>query len=398
MKNGVSGAIIRGAAAGILAVTERDRGLDEFLDTLPASSRRSVSHLLFCYFRRKRFIDGEAGAFLARPPRPPVLALLRAATAQLYFQNSIAPESAVNVAVDAAKRLRASALVNAVLRRVLASRKRAPDSPGAVLPPELFQVWKGRFSPETLEELTSALLTEPLFAFRALGDAPPPAGATALPGWGGFRFFAFPEPEKLLDSEAFRRGDCYIQDPATSLAPSLPDYTQIRSALEVCAAPGGKTLMLAERLAPGSEFVAADRSEKRQKLTRENCALRNVNVRIAVAEPEALSGEFDLVLADVPCGNSGVFRRRPDAMWRYSASRQAELVKLQRRILAAAARRVAPGGQLVYSTCSIEPEENELQISAFLERAPDFSLLKSRLLLPSLVNDGAFAALLIRRS
>lgn len=397
MRERASESILRSAAAGILAVAERNCALDEFLDDLPAATRRSVSHLLFSYFRHKRFIDGELGALLARPPRPPLLALLRAAAAQLYFQSAIAPESAVNVAVDEAKRFRAPGLVNAVLRRVLADRHEVPVSAEAVLPPALFSAWSRRFDPETLREQSELLTAEPPFAFRALRDFPPPEDASALPGWGNFRFFSVADPEKLFDSEAFRRGEYYIQDPATSLAPSLPDYTQIRSALEVCAAPGGKTLMLAEKLAPGSLLVAADRSEKRQQRTRENCETRRVPVRIAVAEPEDIDGRFDLVMADVPCGNSGVFRRRPDAMWRFSEKRRNELVAAQRRIMDAASRRVGPGGQFVYATCSIEPEENEAQVSAFLERSPEFELLRSRLLLPSPVNDGAFAALLIRR-
>ena len=108
MKVGTSGAIVRQAAAGILAVTEKDRALDEFLDSCPEELRRSVSHLLFGYFRRKRFVDAQLAEHLKKPPRPPVYALLRAAAAQLLFQSAIAPESAVNVAVDAAKALHAA--------------------------------------------------------------------------------------------------------------------------------------------------------------------------------------------------------------------------------------------------------------------------------------------------
>ena len=197
---------------------------------------------------------------------------------------------------------------------------------------------------------------------------------------------------------AFRNGEAYVQDPATSLAPSLPDYTQINSALELCAAPGGKTLMLAEKLKRGAKLVAADRSAKRQERTRANCAKYGVAAEVIAAEPRELKGSFDLVVADVPCGNSGVFRRRPDAMWRYSPERQKELAELQMSILDEAARLVSPGGQLVYSSCSIEPEEDDGLVAAFLRKHGEFRLLKSRLLLPSVVNDGAFAAQLFRSS
>ena len=397
MKRGTSGTIIRRAAAGILAVAEHGTPLDGFLDGCPPEIRRSVSHLLFCYFRYRNFIDGEVEALVAKVPKAPIRSLLLAATTQLRFQSTLAPESAVNIAVDAAKRQGAGALVNAVLRKIAADKHVPPEDRKRLLPPELLAAWKKHLAPEALDEVLEALFTEPLFAFRCCGDAAPPADATALPGFGNFRFFAAPDPQELLNSEAFLRGDYYIHDPATSLAVSLPDYTQIESALDLCAAPGGKTLMLAERLRKGAKLVAADRSEKRQERTRENCRIHMVEAEIVVAEPEELNGSFDLVLADVPCGNSGVFRRRPDAMWRFSMERLRELAVLQAHLLDAAARLVAPGGQLVYSTCSIEPVEDDAAVAAFLERNKAFSLLKSRLLLPSLVNDGAFAALLIRR-
>ena len=396
MRPRVSGEIIRTAAAGIRAVSGKDAALDEFLDGVRPDIRRSVSHLLFCYYRYRRFIDGEIDALVAKAPKPPVAALLRAAATQLRFQDALAPESAVNIAVDAAKRHGAGGLVNAVLRKLAASPSAPPEDRRLLLPPELLAAWEKHLAPEALGEVLEALFTEPLFAFRSCRDAAPPADATELPGFGKFRFFAAPDPRELLESEAFQRGDYYIQDPATSLAPSLPDYTQIGSALDLCSAPGGKTLMLAERLRKGAKLVAADRSEKRQERTRENCRLHKVDAEIIVAEPEALTGSFDLVFADVPCGNSGVFRRRPDAMWRFSTERLKELAALQSRILDAAAKLVAPGGQLVYSTCSIEPAEDDLAVQAFLGRNREFSLLKSRILLPSLVNDGAFAALLVR--
>ena len=396
MRPRVSEEILRTAAAGIRAVGGKDTALDEFLDSVPAHIRRSVSHLLFCYFRYRVFIDGEVEALVAKMPKPPIASLLLAATTQLRFQSALAPESAVNIAVDAAKRQGTGTLVNAVLRKIAAAKHTPPEDRKRLLPPELLAAWKKHLAPEALDEVLEALFTEPLFAFRCCRGAAPPADATALPGFGNFRFFAAPDPQELLNSEAFLRGDYYIQDPATSLALSLPDCTQVKSTLDLCAAPGGKTLMLAEKLRPGARIVAADRSEKRQERTRENCRIHKVNAEIIVAEPEALTGSFDLVLADVPCGNSGVFRRRPDAMWRFSKERLKELSALQSRILDAAAKLVSPGGQLLYSTCSIEPVEDDAAVAAFLDRNREFSLLKSRLLLPSLVNDGAFAALLFR--
>ena len=397
MSSGIPDTIIRNAANCVLAVTDRHRSLDDALDACPVQVRRTVSHILFNYFRHRKFLDGLLAVRLKNPPRPPVYALLRAALTQAFFQHAIAPEAAVNIAVGAAP-FNSTGLVNAVLRGIVEKRYAVPNAPEEVLPDLLLAAWRRRFTPDELAEQTEVLLGEAPFAFRMLRDFPPPEDAEALPGWGDFRFFSAPAPGTLLRSEAFRRGEIYIQDPATSLAPSLPDYTQVNSALDLCAAPGGKTLMLAERLRPGVKFVAADRSRKRQDRTRANCDKYNIPAVVITAEPHELDESFDLVLADVPCGNSGVFRRRPDAMWRYSPERQKELAELQRSILDEAARLVLPGGQLVYSTCSIEPEENDDNVAAFLKDHAEFRLLKSRLLLPSHVNDGAFAALMVRRS
>jgi 16S rRNA (cytosine967-C5)-methyltransferase len=104
---------------------------------------------------------------------------------------------------------------------------------------------------------------------------------------------------------------------------------------------------------------------------------------------------FDKVLVDAPCSNTGVLRRRPDARWNWSEEKLAQLVKLQAEILDAAALRVAPGGRLVYSTCSNEPEENQRQVEAFLSRNPRFELVETRESLPHESGfDGAFAAAL----
>ena len=118
----------------------------------------------------------------------------------------------------------------------------------------------------------------------------------------------------------------------------------------------------------------------------------------SVASAETpLPDHFDKVLVDAPCSNTGVLRRRPDARWNWSEEKLAALVKLQAEILDACAPCVAPGGLLVYSTCSNEPEENEAQVTAFLARHPDFSLEESRESLPfESGTDGAFAARLRR--
>ena len=152
--------------------------------------------------------------------------------------------------------------------------------------------------------------------------------------------------------------------------------------------------MLAELMGANARIVAADRSRNRQKLTRENVDKRSIKAEVIVALPEELAGEYDVVLADVPCSNTGVFRRRPDALWNFSVEKMKELLDIQAGILESAFLRTAPGGVLIYSTCSIEKEENELQVAAFLEKHPGLTLLSQRQLIPDLETDGAFAAVM----
>ena len=104
-----------------------------------------------------------------------------------------------------------------------------------------------------------------------------------------------------------------------------------------------------------------------------------------------------MVLADVPCSNTGVFRRRPDALWNFSRDKMTELVKIQRNILESALARPAPGGLLIYSTCSIEEEENSLQVAEFLKEHPELELITQRQLIPDLDTDGAFAAVMKKK-
>lgn len=391
-------------AVNVLARVEAGEcSLDDALDHSLAHPqlRRTTGSLLFLYFRRKRFVDGWIGMLAPRPPRPRVRRVLAAVLTQIRFQSGIAPESAVNVAVEQVKAIgnaNEAKFVNAVLRRAVRELPEADDSPNSVFPPALLKRWLSRYSEAELAAMCDAFLSPASFSFRVEnGFEPPPEwDAVPVPSRGPFRFFEAGKPGVILESEALRMGRIYIQDPATATAASLPDMEKVTRILDVCAAPGGKSLLLAARMTPGTALIAADRSERRQKQTRENFRCRNLDFAVVTAEPKDLTGEYDLVLADVPCSNTGVFRRRPDALWRFSPRDLREIAALQRSILDAAALRVAPGGQLVYSTCSIEPEENGRQIEAFTVAHPEFSVVTSEQLLPCREHDGAYACLLRR--
>lgn len=175
----------------------------------------------------------------------------------------------------------------------------------------------------------------------------------------------------------FDVGDWWVQDLAASIAARLLGSGEGRSVLDLCAAPGGKTMQLADA---GWRVTAVDRSEQRlRRLSRnlERCGLSAevVTANLLDWQPE---GQVDAVLLDAPCSATGTFRRHPDVLHRIGARQIAELAELQARLLDRAADWVKPGGTLVYATCSLEPAEGEQQMSAFLGRHSDFALAPVR--------------------
>ena len=150
--------------------------------------------------------------------------------------------------------------------------------------------------------------------------------------------------------------------------------------------------MLGELCRPETRIVAADISSRRQERTRENLALRKRPYEVVTASPENLYGKYDIILADMPCSNTGVFRKRPDALWRFSESKLKEVCAVQQQIATEALKLLAPGGIIILSTCSIEPEENELLVEKLCGTIPDLTCEESHLLLPESTCDGAFAA------
>jgi 16S rRNA (cytosine967-C5)-methyltransferase len=203
-------------------------------------------------------------------------------------------------------------------------------------------------------------------------------------------------------TEALSRGDCYVQDPSTAIACELLDPKPGERILDACAAPGGKTSYLAELIRNSGLIIACDRDAKRLRLLREN--LRRLGVRTATVmqhdwtkqpPPKAIRNQapFDRILIDAPCSNTGVMRRRVDVRWRL---RPAEFRRLQARqieIVRAIVPLLKADGVLVYSTCSLEREENEDVAEALLREMSILRLEDQRKCLPFVDHfDGAFAA------
>ena len=196
---------------------------------------------------------------------------------------------------------------------------------------------------------------------------------------------------RLAASAAYRDGLIELQDLSPQLACSLlPAHGSL---LDYCAGGGGKALALAARgLAP---VTAHDVDAGRMADLPARAA--RAGASIAIAAPGQVSGQFDLVVADVPCSGSGTWRRTPDAKWRLTEADLARLVTLQARILDRTAAMVGPGGALAYMTCSLLRAENQSQTEAFLQRNPDFEPVEQRLFTPLDASDGFYLCHLRRR-
>ena len=365
---------------------------------LPNGAERAfVQDLVYTTIRRIRPLRKILGALMKQWPKGELEALLYVGAAQILYMSDVPDFAAVSETVDAAKGCENPSIakvVNGVLRNVIRRRGEfekmiasAPLEERESFPTALVRRWERRFGAENAARLCEWHNT-PAETFLARRDG---------------SFAKLERGQRVEDVAGFAEGDFIVQDPGTHIAVDLLDPKPGERILDACAAPGGKTVQIAWR---GAEVTACEVNPKRRRRLEENLARLKLGVEV-IPELPSLPENFQLstsnfklfhkVLVDAPCSNTGVLRRRPDARWNWSEEKLAALVKLQAEILDACAPRVAPGGLLVYSTCSNEPEENEAQVTAFLARHPDFSLEESRESLPfESGTDGAFAARLRR--
>ncbi|MEQ9409608.1 MAG: transcription antitermination factor NusB [Fuerstiella sp.] len=207
---------------------------------------------------------------------------------------------------------------------------------------------------------------------------------------------------RLTDLPGYDEGWWSVQDESAMLAAEMVAPVAGEQILDLCAAPGGKTTHLAELSGDAAGIVACDVSEHRLQRVSDSIRrlkLNSIRTQLIDRDGSGLPSQpFDAVLVDVPCSNTGVLSRRPEARWRFREEELAELVQLQTRLLLTAYEHVRPGGRIVYSTCSIEPEETADLTGRVVGLVPDLSLSQQRLVLPGQVGDGAFQAVLHRRN
>ena len=355
--------------------------------------RAFVQDLVYTVIRRLRPLRKVLGVLVAKWPKGELEALLYVGAAQVLYMDDVPDFAAVNETVEAAKLCSNKSIakvVNGVLRNLIRRREEleaqiaaAPLEERESFPTELVRRWTARFGAENAAKLC-AWHNEPAKTFLARKDG---------------SFVELERGKKVTDVSGYAEGEFIVQDPGTALAVGLMDAKPGDEILDACAAPGGKTVQLAWR---GAKVTACEVNPKRRRKLEENIARLRLKAEVEVIEslrcqPQPLTLTYSKVLVDAPCSNTGVLRRRPDARWNWSVEKLQALVKLQAEILDRAAAFVAPGGVLVYSTCSNEPEENLDQVNAFLARNTDFTLDATCESVPfESGHDGAFAARLLR--
>lgn len=319
--------------------------------------------------RRLGEIDTILAERVPKAPRAPAIHILRVMAAELLFSEGRA-HAAVDLAVRQAKAgpaARLAGLVNAVGRR-LSSEPPVParDAPWRNTPGWLWHRMSEDWGASRTEAMATSHLAPPPtdLTLRDPGDRA--ALAEELQGellpTGGLRVHRRPQITAL---PGFRQGAWWVQDAAASLPAQMLTEIAGRRVLDLCAAPGGKTLQLA---AMGSRVTALDVSEARLRRLRENLARTQLTAEIVVADALAWepSEPFDAILLDAPCSATGTIRRHPDLPQRFDPATLPELVSLQARLLRRAWEWLKPDGRIVYATCSLLRAEGEDQIAAFL--------------------------------
>ncbi|MFN2397668.1 MAG: 16S rRNA (cytosine(967)-C(5))-methyltransferase RsmB [Gemmatimonadaceae bacterium] len=365
-----------------------DSSFERHAGRIDARDRRWTQELVYGMLRRRSWLDSvleeRVRGGLARLESD-LVDLLRLGAYQLLFMGSVPAYAAIAQTVELAKErhgVGAGGLANAVLRRLDRERDdvnvAAPGDPIEALalahshPGWLVARWVAQFGAEEATRLLESNNIEAPTVLRpfgivreqleaklesaGIGVASVPLAAESI---------QITTPVSLSEWGPYNQGLFYVQDPGSTLVTMYASVPAGATVADLCAAPGGKSLELART---AGVVFAADRSIARMTRLRSNIG------RVDVASPLVLVADarqppikaVDMVLVDAPCTGTGTFRRHPDARWRLKVSDLAVTAALQSSILRAAAEIVKPGGLLVYSTCSLEPEENDVQIERFL--------------------------------
>ena len=399
----------RGTAVKILNRVERtDSYLDKLLDTelkaqdLSDVDKGLLNEIVHGVLRWQNRLDWVLNGFSHgnfAKSEINIKNTLRVALYQILFLDRIPHAAAVNEGVEFIKRIRGekpAGLVNAVLRNIIRNidgiRYPAPDEdPVQYLavyyshPHWMVRRWVARFGVEETTKLLTAGNERPQLTLRINRLKIDPGAFLSqlerqgIAYTGSSRIAWFVRVKALArigQMELFRTGMFTVQDESAALPTLLLAPRPGERVIDLCAAPGGKTTNIAETMQNEGEVLAIDRHEAKLALIRASCerlGLRNVTLR--EADSSALDvPPADRVLLDAPCSGLGVLAKKPDIKWKRDITDILKLTRIQSGLLDNAARLVKPGGVLVYSTCTLEPEENSAMIDAFLARHAEFTL------------------------
>jgi len=380
--NDAQGLPARAAALELLSTAlSRRAGMDEglahpALKALAPRDRAFARALVMATLRRLGPIDAALQARLQKAPSDRVVQILRLGVAQIFVLKTPA-HAAVATSVDLAAADKHSAPLKGLVNAVLRGLGREPpnlDDPELLAPQWLFARWRAAYGEAEALAIAAMIAEEPAtdITLKDPAQADIFAGeleAEVLPG-GSLRTALRGD---VASWPGFSEGLWWVQDAAAAIPARLLDVHAGQTAVDLCAAPGGKTLQLA---AAGATVTAVDRSGGRLKRVSENLARMGQSAELVTADAAQWGDrrQFDAVLLDAPCSATGTFRRHPDVLWAAKPSDIAGLAAVQSKLLDTAGRRVKPGGRIVYSVCSLEPEEGEAQVAAFLTRTPGFAI------------------------
>ncbi len=397
-----------------LATQERvDALLEQLTPGLPAQERARAQHLFYGVVRWADRIDKALAGLMARAPRTRVRAVLFVAGFEL-LEGGAEVAQVVHHAVGKAKTVasqKEAGLVNAVARKLSARLAEKPSSvaEAAAHPEWLVARWERQFGAAATGELLEwNQQPAPVYArWRQAADAAVPEflAPTKWPGFFEVKAGHWEEVRRLAHT-----GALYLQDPSTRLCIELLAPQANETILDACAAPGGKSLAIADAMQTG-RLIALDEPGARLDRLKENLTRVPSGVQVALMPGDLraagprffkefnLPETYDAVLLDAPCSNTGVMRHRIDVKWRLRDGDFTQHADQQIALLRAAARLVRPGGRLVYSTCSIESEENEAVVNRFLAAAGGAWKLERHVLAFPWVDghDGAGAFLLTKQ-
>ena len=392
--------------------------LNSFIEKNHPDSPAFVRELAYGVLRNKLLLDWFLGQLIPsglKKIKKQDMTLLRMGVYQLSYMKSVPEYAAVSETVNMAKKLARGRerFINGVLRGYIRNRQQLalPDREvnleeylSIVYSVErwIVRLWKDAYGAEKTEALLRASNETPELAVRvnlmktdrkSLKEKLEALGFEAAESEVSDRALLV-KGSGLLDTELYREGMFSVQDEASILASDALDAKPGDCIADVCAAPGGKTFATAELMAGKGVIYAMDKYEHKLKLMEAQAKRAGIdNIRLlqhdSTVPVEELKGQMDKVLVDVPCSGLGVMRRKPEIKYK-GRQELNELIERQRQILLAAASYVKAGGTLVYSTCTINPAENEKQIVEFLRGNKDFKALEQKQLLPDGGTDGFF--------